>query len=361
MNAHITKFAFLLTTLLALLLAACQPVATPTPQPDVAPPQETEDGTTTVKTIYIGPQRVACEGVAPQTCYQYKEAADSDWLLFYDEIAGFEWQPGFTYELRVAVQTLENPPADASALRYELVEVVSQSQVEGVFPQYVQIDSPRSGVVLADGSPIVISGMGGALFEGTVAVELLDEDGNQLLIQPTIIDSPEAGTGGEGPWQVELNYEVSTRTPVTIHAFATSPRDGSIVAEDQVEVVLVPSLEVNVTLENTPWRLVKTSDAAISALLDNVTATLTFDSELGRAFGSGGCNNFFAPYTVAGGQLSFGPAGSTMMACQEPQMQVEQAYLRTLEEVTRYSLEGELLVLLDDAGTRLLEFELERE
>ena len=74
----------------------------------------------------VGPERVPCEGEGPQECYQVKETPDGEWQLFYDEIEGFEWEPGYEYELLVNVYQVENPPAGGSSLRYELVEVVSK-------------------------------------------------------------------------------------------------------------------------------------------------------------------------------------------------------------------------------------------
>lgn len=77
-------------------------------------------------TLYIGPELVPCEGEGPMECYQVKESPDAEWGLFYDQIEGFNWEPGFVYELRVRVSPVDNPPAGGSSLRYELVEEVSK-------------------------------------------------------------------------------------------------------------------------------------------------------------------------------------------------------------------------------------------
>lgn len=102
------------------------------------PPQEVR--------VFIGPVRVPCEGAAPQECFQVKYTPEEEWQLFYDQIEGFRWEPGFSYELRVNVYQVENPPADASSLRYELVEVLSRMPVEvgnmtGIDPASVSIDT----------------------------------------------------------------------------------------------------------------------------------------------------------------------------------------------------------------------------
>jgi uncharacterized protein YraI/heat shock protein HslJ len=97
-------------------------------------------------TLFVGPQRVPCEGEGPQECYQVKETPDDEWQLFYDEIEGFEWEFGYEYELLVNTYQVENPPAGGSSLRYELVEVVSKTPVEvenvtGIDPDSVTINT----------------------------------------------------------------------------------------------------------------------------------------------------------------------------------------------------------------------------
>ncbi len=95
--------------------------------------------------MFVGPEKVPCEGAGPQECLQVKDSPDGEWQLFYDTIEGFQWEPGFIYELRVNVYQVENPPADGSSLRYELVEVVSKTPVDlgnttGIDPASVSIN-----------------------------------------------------------------------------------------------------------------------------------------------------------------------------------------------------------------------------
>ena len=97
-------------------------------------------------TLFVGPERVPCEGEGPQECYLVKETPEGEWELFYDQIEGFEWEPGYFYELRVNVYQVENPPAGGSSLRYELVEVVTKTSAEienvtGIDPDTVTIDT----------------------------------------------------------------------------------------------------------------------------------------------------------------------------------------------------------------------------
>ena len=77
--------------------------------------------------LWIGPERVECEGVAPMMCLQVAESKDSDYQLFYDTIEGFDYQEGTSYVIDVSITEVENPPADASSLQYTLVEIVEES------------------------------------------------------------------------------------------------------------------------------------------------------------------------------------------------------------------------------------------
>ena len=78
------------------------------------------------KTLFVAAERKPCTGVGPMECLQVREAADRPWQYFYSEIEGFTHEPGYVYELRVLEQTVPNPPADGSSLRWRLVKVVSR-------------------------------------------------------------------------------------------------------------------------------------------------------------------------------------------------------------------------------------------
>jgi heat shock protein HslJ len=314
------------------------------------------------KTLYVGPEKVDCVGVAPMKCYQVKEDPDGEWQLFYNEIEGFEWEPGYTYELRVAVHQVENPPADGSSLRYELIEVVDKTEMTVEKPkQYISIDKPVEGTKLDASQAILVSGMGAGLFEGNVVVQILDEENNELALQPTIIQSPEAGTGGEGPWEVELFISINTEIPGKIVAFATSPKDGSIVTRDEVRVTFLPQTTTNTSLENTSWLLTGLTDGTLNSALAVHQVTATFMPEEVRLSGGAGCNRYFASYELEGAELRIpGPIGSTMMMCPEPQMTIESTYLKALEQVANYELScNNTLNLFDAEGNAILIFQVD--
>ncbi len=86
---------------------------------------------------------------------------------------------------------------------------------------------------------------------------------------------------------------------------------------------------------------------------NNAEITLGFDGKENRYFGKSAVNNYFGAYTLEGENLSFGPAGATMMAGPEPLMKAEQEYLQFLADVKSYKLEGKKLILNATDGKTL--------
>lgn len=62
-------------------------------------------------------------------CYQVRDSASQPWQLWHGEIAGFNFQPGMRYRLRVVEVEDPNPPADPSGLRWVLDRGVEQKIV----------------------------------------------------------------------------------------------------------------------------------------------------------------------------------------------------------------------------------------
>ncbi len=143
-----------------------------------------------------------------------------------------EVEPGTAGRIRA----FSPSPADGSIIAEDVVEV-SLGRTAAV-QAYIKIDEPVRGAVLDIARAVVVRGSGAALPEGNVVVEALDSGGNVLDQQPTILQGPDVGTGGQGTWSIELTIEAEPGTAGRIRAFSPSPADGSIIAEDAVEVSL---------------------------------------------------------------------------------------------------------------------------
>jgi heat shock protein HslJ len=105
-------------------------------------------------------------------------------------------------------------------------------------------------------------------------------------------------------------------------------------------------------LVGTTWQL---EDLAGAGALDSVAATLEFPAE-GQVAGSASCNRFGGPVTIAGDSITFGPQAVTRMACPEPVMGQESAYLEALQHAGRFRVEGPFLYVYSPGREKPLRF-----
>lgn len=90
------------------------------------------------------------------------------------------------------------------------------------------------------------------------------------------------------------------------------------------------------------WTVTEIAGAPVP---EGLEVTIGFDDD-GGLFGTGGCNRMRSTYEITGEGLSLGAGATTMMACPEEIMTVEQNYLRALESVTSFDIgeDGELIL-----------------
>lgn len=112
-------FLLVVIVLMGILMTACA-LGT------AATPNETNDN---IVTMFVGPEKADCVGVAPMECLQVKYSENEAWQFFYSNIEGFTYEPGYLYELRVRQEAIANPPADGSSIRWVLVEEVNKTPV----------------------------------------------------------------------------------------------------------------------------------------------------------------------------------------------------------------------------------------
>jgi heat shock protein HslJ len=78
----------------------------------------------------VDSQMADCVGVAQRKCLRVRNADDSGkapWELWYAHIDGFAWKPGVEYRVKIHGEPIANPPADASNMRWTLVEVIRET------------------------------------------------------------------------------------------------------------------------------------------------------------------------------------------------------------------------------------------
>ncbi|MGA1775451.1 MAG: DUF4377 domain-containing protein [Flavobacteriaceae bacterium] len=75
----------------------------------------------------INSYTVPCEGIIEMNCLLVQignQIGTDQWDYFYDSIEGFEYEEGFQYDLDVLIKAIDNPPADASSIRYQLIRLI---------------------------------------------------------------------------------------------------------------------------------------------------------------------------------------------------------------------------------------------
>lgn len=82
-------------------------------------------------TYWVNSYQVNCSGVGKMSCLLVQKADIAEvgeWQNFSSKIEGFEFEPGYLYKLKVKEEAVENPPADASSIKYTLVEVLEKTE-----------------------------------------------------------------------------------------------------------------------------------------------------------------------------------------------------------------------------------------
>ncbi|MDQ3020037.1 MAG: META domain-containing protein [Bacteroidota bacterium] len=102
----------------------------------------------------------------------------------------------------------------------------------------------------------------------------------------------------------------------------------------------------NASLTNTRWFLRVMNDKKIFTPESGKEIYITFTSDGNKASGSGGCNNFFSTYKVAGKKINFSNVGGTEMYC-DNRMETESEFYRILERAKTYKIRKNILSLFD--------------
>ena len=96
------------------------------------------------------------------------------------------------------------------------------------------------------------------------------------------------------------------------------------------------------------WRLVQGAvDGQALMLLPDVPITLVVEGS--GVSGRSACNQYFGEFTIVDGRVTLGGLGGTEMACEEPIMTLEAAYMSGLAKVDTARMDGETLVLTGPA------------
>jgi heat shock protein HslJ len=350
---------------MVLVVSACiQPLPMPTDSEggmnDAGAAMEGEE-----TILFVGPTQADCVGVGPQLCLLVKESPAAEYTYFYGSIDGFSFVPGYEYELLVQVTPVENAPADASSLKYTLVEVTRQTEVgpmlENTDWQLAEMTRPDGGPVPElSGNPItanfvdeIVAGSGGCnTYSASYTV-----DANLLSVEAM----RSTGMACVEPVMSQEQLYLDNLTDVTRYA---------IVGEelrlygDMPRPLLTFGARISTGLTDVTWVAISVNNGqgGVTSIVDDSEITAVFAEE-GSLMGNAGCNNYGADYEIEGEAMSIGPARSTRKACAGPEgvMEQEQAYLQALAKVANYSIAGDRLQLRDADGALQADFRIRQD
>ncbi|MCB8984580.1 MAG: META domain-containing protein [Ardenticatenaceae bacterium] len=379
MKKKTSWLTFTLVLASLVLLAACggisptgeeqTPEATTSAAEETAVPPTTDTAGGDIITLYVGPELVDCTGVAPQQCMQVKEDPNAEYTLFYGQIEGFTFEPGYEYELQVRAESVENPPADGSSIKYTLIDVVSQTPVSTTTTTMTpsvsgggelagtswQLQSLQGAEVLADTAITAVFGSDGTL-SGNAGCNTYSTsytvDGSSLTINPMIISTMMACE--DSIMQQETSYLAVLPTAVS---WAVDG-DTLTLSDASGAALLVYTAVTPTSLTGTTWQLTSYNNGqnAVVSVNPNAEVTAVFGED-GTLSGSAGCNTYSTSYTVDGNSLTISPnIVTTMMACAEDVMQQETAYLATLPTATTFAVQGDSLELRDANGALIASY-----
>jgi heat shock protein HslJ len=318
----------------------------------------------TEETIYVGPYQVPCVGVAPQSCLLVREDPSGDWQFHYDPIDGFEYEPGFEYELQIRKTPVENPPADASSIRWSLLEIVSKERsLEGTTWLLESYADPQGAM-----QPVVSDTQVTALFaEGRVGGNSGCNSyvGQYETSRPNISVAVSASTMMFCPPEEVMQQELNYLARLGNAAYYLIQEEELRISDEAGDTILRFRVQEATPLVGTDWQLAwyNNGRGGYTGVLAGTEVTALF-AEDGSLTGSAGCNNYSSSYELgssgnaARGTITIPPPATTRMFCGEPEgiMEQETAYLQALGAAATYEIRGAELELKDAGGTRMATF-----
>lgn len=271
--------------------------------------------------IKVKENTVPCTGVAPMECLQVKEGKSKEWSNFYSSIEGFNYEPGYTYKLKVIKTKREGAvPADASAYEYQLKKVVCKKKVKS--------NKSKEAVNYLNQKMILTELNGNKIDSGNVYMTM-DSSNNSIygksacnrfgasyaIKGETITFTPGMGTlMGCNDEAMKLEHEFLT----ALKGDYTVKQSGNIISFFDTKTKS-KVLEFTIPTQNDVWSFIDGKEFKLFMLdntgMDYGKASIRFDVETNKVSGNSGCNNFFGTYEATKDHIKFSSLASTKMAC----------------------------------------------
>jgi|GEM_PF-879337 len=280
--------------------------------------------------LHVAPYQQDCVGVAPMSCLIVRFDDEEDLTFFYDLIDGFTFEEGFEYTLRVNITEVENPPADASSLNYELVEIEQQFpahlhgkvwELQSLYGTDIEEPSRYQFQLTDDGAGIKADC-------NSVGAEFTQNPFDITTTISTLVACP--------PDSLEADY-VDALNAVTM----MTVENGELIMQlSEGQLRFAPP-----SIEGTEWMVSRVLGISMMLELDESTP-YTLLIEDGQASMQISCNSGSGAVEIDGAVLRFEPIVTTLMGCSDEPL----AGLYPPENVVYSVTESGNLILEDDSG-----------
>lgn len=311
-----------------------------------------------VETFWVSGMKSECSSGAGRThCLQINKGDNLeslDWQTFYAPIEGFDFQEGTMQRIKVKVEKLDpnNVPADASSLRYTLVEVVKkQPDFRAMLNGEWELDKINDAD-LPEGSATAdlnfdfaknrVSGFDGCN-NFTGVIEKL---------------TPQQLTLGKLAFTRKMcvNMSITAAYGKALEAIKTYQMKGFNLTfyNESGEKILSFKKKENVDQRiNDIWVATRIKGNPINRMITPPRLEVNLSDH--RVSGTDGCNDYTTSITnVTANDLSLGMPSVTQKACIKEN--VAEDYINAFRETARYKVEKGTLTLYNAKGEEVLFF-----
>ena len=129
--------------------------------------------------LKVNAEEIECYGAqGKQKCLQIKELGkDNYWQNQYEGIEGFDFKPGFVYNLQVEKIVLKNPPQDVGDTFYKLLKVIKTAKpiTDAMMSDYatLTVTKIQQG---RDGYTATLKNDAGSLYVCTISIPNLEDN-----------------------------------------------------------------------------------------------------------------------------------------------------------------------------------------
>lgn len=295
--------------------------------------QDDSDGTEQI--IHVSPYQQECVGVAVQNCLVVRFDDEDELSFFYDSIGGFMFEQGFEYTLLVNVTERENPPADASSLQYELVEVLQKlpAQIDGRVWELQSLN----GEDVADPTRYTLTTTG----EGLALIADCNNVLANLTLNPLSIETTISTLVACPPDSLDSDYLEGLN-----NANLISIENGELILQSpDGQLRFAPP-----AIEGIDWTLNRVLGLAMMFEIDEATP-YTLRLEDGSAEMTISCNGAGAEVELDGAIIRFGEIETEEELCEEDPLS---GMFPPIDAVYYVNQDGNLI--LEDALSNLYEF-----